>query len=370
MRKFNKILSALALILTLSVSVVAYAEDMRFTDVTEQTPYYSSIQRIYDKGIITGYADNTFRPNDKITVAEGITLAEKLFGDTSTLPIKWEEWFTDSCGWDNHISLDGYPFRGDYGEVMTYETASELLLKLNDISLINPYMWDIKKVYGGFSAYTDTMYVRGYTNQADKYISFVGLTRAEYCNMLCFMLDYDGTSTIAKEQEPIIEPIIYGGAEIDGQQDIIINAQSALISIPENIRQDFVDNGFSVVLVPSEKWQSLFDDKYVGIYHHSNKAIYIKIGYYDSLPHEFGHYVHYTLQNKIGYDISANDTFKKQLAELKFMNDTYFMTDDAEFFAEAFEEYCNQNNALKDKCESIYSYVSKAVNAFYVLQTK
>ena len=72
--------------------------------------------------------------------------------------------------------------------MMTYETASELLLKLKNLPLIKSSMWDTKIKYGGFSDYTNTMYVRGY----EEHISFYGITRAEFCNMLVFMLDYNG----------------------------------------------------------------------------------------------------------------------------------------------------------------------------------
>lgn len=204
---FKKIFIGISLILSLSAAA-AFASELPFNDVTEQTPYYSAVDRLYNMGIISGYEDGTFKPNDKISVAEGITLAEKLFGDASALPPLWSGWFSDKCGWNNHIELSGYPFRGDYGGVMTYETASELLLKLNNLPPINSTMWDTDVKYGGFSDYTNTMYVRGY----EKRTSYCGITRAEFCNMLVFMLNYDGEYVIPKSREPIIEPEIYGAA--------------------------------------------------------------------------------------------------------------------------------------------------------------
>ena len=147
----KKLIIGISLVLSLSCTA-AYASKIPFCDVTEQTPYYTAIDRLYDMGVIRGYEDGTFRPNDKISVAEGITLAENLFGDTSALPDKWEDWFSARCGWDNHINLNSYPFRRDYNAVMTYETASELLLKLKNLPLINSSMWDTKIKYGGLEA--------------------------------------------------------------------------------------------------------------------------------------------------------------------------------------------------------------------------
>ena len=114
----KKLIIGISLVLSLSCTA-AYASKIPFCDVTEQTPYYTAIDRLYDMGVIRGYEDGTFRPNDKISVAEGITLAENLFGDTSALPDKWENWFSAKCGWNNHINLNSYPFRGDYNAVMT-----------------------------------------------------------------------------------------------------------------------------------------------------------------------------------------------------------------------------------------------------------
>ena len=244
--------------------------------------------------------------------------------------------------------------------MMTYETASELLLKLKNLPLINSSMWDTKIKYGGFADSTNTMYVRGY----EEHISFYGITRAEFCNMLVFMLDYDGSYTIPKANEPIIEPEIYGDAKTVDYQDAILNAQSGMICVPEFIRIHFIENGYKIILVSNKDWTDLFDNAYAGMYSPQEKVIYIRMGYYDSILHEFGHYIHAVLQEQCGYDISTDDNFKKKLANLKFAGDNYFMTNDGEFFAEVFEEYCNNSNRLKECCGDIYTYIDNAVDTF------
>lgn len=352
---FKKIFIGISLILSLSAAA-AFASELPFNDVTEQTPYYSAVDRLYNMGIISGYEDGTFKPNDKISVAEGITLAEKLFGDASALPPLWSGWFSDKCGWNNHIELSGYPFRGDYGGMMTYETASELLLKLNNLPPINSTMWDTDVKYGGFSDYTNTMYVRGY----EKRTSYCGITRAEFCNMLVFMLNYDGEYVIPKSREPITEPKIYGGS-ITNSRETILNAQSEMICVPEFVRKEFAESGYRLILVSNDYWTELFDNKYSGIYNSHKKAIYIRMGYYSSIPHEFGHYIQSVLQN---HNIAADERLKNQLAKLKFTGDDYFMTSDTEFFAEAFAEYCKNGNRLKESCEAVYTYIDNALNAF------
>lgn len=45
-----------------------------FTDVLEDTYYYESVTRMSEKGIITGYPEGDFRPENSVTVAEVLTL--------------------------------------------------------------------------------------------------------------------------------------------------------------------------------------------------------------------------------------------------------------------------------------------------------
>ena len=53
---FKKIFIGISLILSLSATA-AFASELPFNDVTEQTPYYSAVDRLYNMGIISWYAD-------------------------------------------------------------------------------------------------------------------------------------------------------------------------------------------------------------------------------------------------------------------------------------------------------------------------
>ena len=129
----------------------------------------------------------------------------------------------------------------------------------------------------------------------------------------------------------------------------------------EFVRKAFAESGYRLILVSNDDWTDLFDNKYSGIYNSQKKAIYIRMGYYNSIPHEFGYYIQSVLQN---HNIAADERLKNQLAKLKFTGDDYFMTSDTEFFAEAFAEYCKNGNRLKESCEAVYTYIDNALNAF------
>ncbi len=54
--------------------------ETKFSDVKPQQWFYNYVSALTEKGIINGYPDGTFRPNDKITRAEMVTLVVKALG--------------------------------------------------------------------------------------------------------------------------------------------------------------------------------------------------------------------------------------------------------------------------------------------------
>ena len=53
---------------------------LRFTDVDSRTPYRSAIRTLYDAGVIGGYEDGTFRPENAITRAEVCVILSNILG--------------------------------------------------------------------------------------------------------------------------------------------------------------------------------------------------------------------------------------------------------------------------------------------------
>lgn len=67
---------ALFTLVMMMVSSVAYG----FSDVKEYMWYYEDISIMKDKGIINGYTDGTFRPDNSLTNAEALKLITKVVG--------------------------------------------------------------------------------------------------------------------------------------------------------------------------------------------------------------------------------------------------------------------------------------------------
>ena len=73
MRKTNKIVSlllTLGMMLTLAIPAVVSAADLSFSDVPSDYPYYSAITNLTAEGIIEGFGDGTFKPEEPVTRAQ------------------------------------------------------------------------------------------------------------------------------------------------------------------------------------------------------------------------------------------------------------------------------------------------------------
>ncbi len=118
-------------------STSALAEYKQFPDVTSDHPYYSQISTIANLGVISGYDDGNFHPQDSLTRASFSTMIalafsldyetganENIFSDTVT---HWGKKFINAAYRNNIISGDGTGrFMPD--EDITYEQAARILV--------------------------------------------------------------------------------------------------------------------------------------------------------------------------------------------------------------------------------------------------
>lgn len=360
MRKF--IFTIILSIMTTAAVNICHADGACFNDVTQNTPYYEDIQRLRDMNVLSGYDNGSFCPDNSVTVAEGITIAEKAFGGEGTLPKRWCDWFDEKCGWRDNIHIDRYLFLGDFSKNMSCETAAEMVMKLNSLKPIDAALWGMRST--SYNRYINTLYIRGYTSETGKEPYSMGtLTRGEFCHMVVYMLDYDGTYTIQPVEQMSIQPTVYKPEQLTDSNAYTLEVKSLMLCIPENIRDAFIADGYEVIIVPYHEWFNLFPDggKYTGYYIHTAKHIYIRSDYGNSIVHEFGHYLHSKLQNN-GYDISTDDSFKRRLGLFRYNN--YYMKNDNEFFAEAFDLHCTIPDRLKKEAPEVYEFIDNAIIAF------
>lgn len=88
----KKLISAI----TLSAILIAptYILAKTFSDVNNNDWFYSVVNELSDKGIISGYEDNTFKPQKSVSYAEFLTLLNNSIGEKQSPDYKnSEEWY-------------------------------------------------------------------------------------------------------------------------------------------------------------------------------------------------------------------------------------------------------------------------------------
>lgn len=91
----TKIVIFLMIILLLFPSFIS-ANNLKtsFSDVNRKNWYYNTIMELNEKGIISGYGDNTFRPNENITFGEFLKLAINSTTGEDFQALEGEHWAT------------------------------------------------------------------------------------------------------------------------------------------------------------------------------------------------------------------------------------------------------------------------------------
>lgn len=87
----KKLITTITLSAILLAPASIFAKD--FTDVNKNDWFYSTVNELSDKGIITGYEDNTFKPQKSVTYSEFLTLLNNAIGTKQapdyTNPTEW-----------------------------------------------------------------------------------------------------------------------------------------------------------------------------------------------------------------------------------------------------------------------------------------
>ncbi|MGD9679244.1 MAG: S-layer homology domain-containing protein, partial [Vulcanibacillus sp.] len=120
MKKISIIILTIVLLFT-SVSLV-FAETSRFTDLSTSHWAYDNVILLVDLGVINGYGDGTFRPNNNISIAEFTKLVLCAIGnDVGNATIG--KWYLNYI---NEAIKIGLIEEGEYTNYDNYITRSEM----------------------------------------------------------------------------------------------------------------------------------------------------------------------------------------------------------------------------------------------------
>ncbi len=131
----KRILLFVILLLTISVSN-AFA----YTDINEESELGKSVAALSEHGVINGYSDGTFRPDNAVTRAEMCKMINVLFnftdvGKNDFLDVSYEDWFYMQVLIANEFEyIAGYPdgtFRGN--DKVTREQACVIIDRITPL---------------------------------------------------------------------------------------------------------------------------------------------------------------------------------------------------------------------------------------------
>lgn len=201
MKKVKRILAAALCIATL-LSVCAFADPAAgaglnaFADVADMTSFtfsdvssndwsYSGIKTAYDKGILLGYQDGTFRPKNSVTWAHAIVIAARIhaayWGNALPLDVKpgdyWYSPYLRYCQGNNMIPAD-CPKGADIGRVAIPRYAlayifSRTIDEADMPAISDRQITDLAKIPSAYVSSVKLMYSSGVMNGWSDY-SFGG----------------------------------------------------------------------------------------------------------------------------------------------------------------------------------------------------
>ena len=108
-----------------------------FEDYKESDIYYEDVMYFVDQGVISGKGDNLFYPEDLITIAEVITITEKVIGDENNLPEDWSWWQNPEYKnpniktWEHDWNFPGILIKDGYLSFASRNTIACILLNIS-----------------------------------------------------------------------------------------------------------------------------------------------------------------------------------------------------------------------------------------------
>ena len=144
------LLSCLALLLVLGMTSVACAYDVSFSDVPEDSWFYTDVMTLAESGVIGGYPDGTYRPTKKVTTGEALKMILLAAGYPEPEPAA-SHW---ARGYLNFAIEQGFLTRYEDISDLDVNMTRGMLAKLaaNALGLSDP------GTYGTFTD-TDSVYV-------------------------------------------------------------------------------------------------------------------------------------------------------------------------------------------------------------------
>lgn len=160
--------------------------------------------------------------------------------------------------------------------------------------------------------------------------------------------------------------------EGESEDSIIFYAASYYYSIPKEVRSEFWEKGWQVILtekdISREYYNGPVSGRIAGLALSNEKKIYIQNKRSDirrAMIHEFGHFFDYDT------DMSSGSTSFKKIYENekgsfkeKWKTDNHSISNEQEYFAEAFAQILLYPDILKDNCPKTFNYINELIDTY------
>ncbi len=285
------------------------------------------------------YADDSY--SNFISVAEGISIAEEVFGKV------------------DNLDIDKRVFKGDYTYPLTFETAAEILLKINGYSPFDTSLWYDSNHFRQ-DVYWTNFVVRGYPVNEEPYRSYYwGVSREDYNKMVNYMLGYNDGYFVDYQNDIDIKIKAYNNA-FELSDEMIFDIKSELLKIDSNIVDSFIKDNGVIYVVSEEDWVKRFSNEFIGYF--LNNTIYIRGDNIDVITHEMGHYLE-TKVVPMGFRLQLTSKLKEDANSMWYDTSNRTLTYKSELFAEGFRCYCTRGE-MAMVCPTLYKYIDSAVDLF------
>jgi len=180
-----------------SASSLVGNKDVSFTDVPADHFYYSSIVAAAASGLVNGYEDNTFRPDNTITRAEVVTVINRLLGlkateKTVSLENLENEFVDIGTHWGklNILMASNSNVHGDYYYEKTLDNVKETS---NALTFANKHFsFDVNKKNGKLAKFINLESENEVAITTSAATQFIYLTNAKGNRVLPTRLEKDG----------------------------------------------------------------------------------------------------------------------------------------------------------------------------------
>lgn len=316
MRKKLSVLCA-TFLLSLLMTVSAFAADSSFSDVAPDAPYAESVAYLVEQGITNGTGADTFSPNTPLTVRQWSVMLCRAYD----LPIAGETWTDLSY----NAMVEAYSHGWMYSSIFS----------MPETQMCRGALYDSAFAAAGIPAYDSTLYEDGGTLTGyENLLRIAGelqlcdsgadpqeiVTRAETAQLLHAILTQDLTV------EAPAAPVTVKNPDNINANDFLLE----LRKVPESILAEFNARSwtYSIDFDRVARFAEQLNVNCIGVTDYASKTIYISEA--SATVHEFGHF----LDKVLGFPAEHERLFKAEAAT-SILRD-YAKTNSKEYFADCF----------------------------------